>query len=115
MADTFKGPPQKQGIIGRLALDRQLSDYGFSILVSIRGLGSETIQVRGESVSGKILANVEIQPERSKTIIPNSILQNGDYVIHIDDIKREWDNIVFIKSGSGDRVDLYIESLFDYV
>lgn len=115
MADTYKGPPQKQGIIGRLAIDRQLSDYGFDILISISGLYSETIQICGESVNGTILGPVEIQPEKSTTIIPDAIVQNGNFVIHIDDLKPEWDSLCFVKSGNSDPVKIQIDSLYDYV
>ena len=115
MADTFKGPPKKAGVIGRLALDRQLSDYGFDILVSISGMRSETIQIQGEAANGTLLGPVEIQPEKSATLIPDAIIQNGVFVIHIDDLKREWDSLAFVKSGNDDRVILTIESPFEYV
>ena len=115
MADTFKGPPKKAGVMGRLALDRQLSDYGFDILVVIAGLRSETIQIQGEAVNGTLLGPVEIQPEKSTTLIPDAILQNGNFVIHIDDLKEGWDNLVFLKSGSDDRVQITIDSPFEYV
>jgi len=113
--DRFRGPVKPLGIIGRLALDRQLSDYGFDILISISGLRSETIQIQGESVSGKLLGPVEIQPELTTTIIPDAMLQNGNFVIHIDDLKPEWNNLALIKSGSDDRVVLTIEGPFDYI
>ena len=115
MADTFKGPPKKAGVIGRLSLDRQLSDYGFDILISISGMRSETIQIQGEAANGTLLGPVEIQPEKSSALIPDAMLQNGVFVIHIDDLKRDWDNLAFIKSGSDDRATITIESPFDYV
>lgn len=114
-SDQFQGPPKKQGIIGRLALDRQLSDYGVDILIAISGLSSETLQICGESSGGNILSPTEIQPEKGTTLIPNAIVQNGTFVIHIDDLKPDWDNLAFIKSGSSDPVKITIESLFDYV
>jgi hypothetical protein len=113
--DRFQAPAKKGGVIGRLSLDRPLSDYGFDILVSISGCSSETIQIIGESASGKLLGPPEIQPEKSSKLIPDAIVQNGNYVIHIDDLMPDWDNLAFIKSGSSDRISVVIEGPFDWV
>ena len=113
MVDTFQGPPKKQGVIGRLVLDRALANYGFDITIAVSGLSSESLSLYAEGVDGSIVGEPTIYRNTNK-VIENPI-QNGVFTIRIDDIKPGWDNIVFIKSGSLDRVKLDIESMFDYV
>ena len=115
MADTFKGPPQRQGIIGRLALDRQLADYGFAIYFSFRGLTSETITIQGESSKGILSSGPVVRYSKTQQAITGDTIQNGDFLIRIDDLKRDWDNLCFIKSGRQDRLLVEIDSPFDYV
>ena len=55
---------------------------------------------RSETVlNGTLLGPVEIQPEEKKHDahqMPST--QNGNFVIHIDDLK-DWDNLVFPEVG----------------
>jgi len=115
MADTFKGPPQKQGIIGRLALDRQLADYGFAIYFSFRGLSSESITIQGESSKGVLSDGPTIRYAKSLVAVDGNTIQNGDFLIRMDDLDQKWENLCFIKSGALDRLEIQLDSPFDYV
>ena len=113
--DTFLGPPKPLGVIGRLVIERQLAEDGQDVVIAISSLRSETITLAGESASGKIIGYPVVRHLKSGAIVTDSVLQNGVFVIRVDDLKPVWDNLVFIKSGSDDRVQLQIESLFEYV
>lgn len=113
MADAFKGPPQNQGVIGRLVLDRALVDYGFDIYIGINGLTSETITVHGEDARGNLVQGPPVHDSRTKNEVEQ--IQNGSFVIRIDDIEDVWANLAFVKSGGMDSASLQIESAFDYV
>jgi len=113
--DTFLGPPKPLGVIGRLVIERQLAEDGQEVVIALSGLRSETITLAGESASGKIIGYPVVRHLKSGAVVPDSVLQNGVFVIRVDDLKPVWDNLVFIKSGSDDRVQLQIESLFEYV
>ena len=113
--DTFLGPPKPLGVIGRLVIERQLAEDGQDVVIAISSLRSETITLAGESASGKIIGYPVVRHLKSGAVVPDSVLQNGVFVIRVDDLKPVWDNLVFIKSGSDDRVQLQIESLFEYV
>jgi hypothetical protein len=113
--DKFKGPAQPQGIVGRLILEGYLTDYGHDILFAISGLTSETITLAGVSESGQIVGYPELQYSNSSKVIKGSTVQNGTYVIHIDDLKPQWRRLVFIKSGSSDHVNIELDSQFEWV
>ena len=113
--DTFLGPPKPLGVIGRLVIERQLAEDRQEVVIALSGLRSETITLAGESASGKIIGYPVVRHLKSGAIVPDSVLQNGVFVIRVDDLKPNWDNIAFIKSGSDDRVAVTIESLFEYV
>lgn len=115
MADTFKGPPQRQGIIGRLALDRQLADYGFAVYFSFRGLSSETITIQGESAKGVLTDGPKIRHTKTGAIVDGNTVQNGDFLIRMDDLDHKWENLCFTKSGALDRLEIELDSPFDYV
>jgi len=113
--DTFLGPPKPLGVIGRLVIERQLAEDGQEVVIAVSGLRSETVTLAGESVSGNIIGYPVVRHLKSGAVVTDSILQNGVFVIRVDDLKGDWDNIAFIKSGSDDRVAVTIESLFEYV
>ncbi len=113
--DTFLGPPKPLGVIGRLVIERQLAEDGQEVVIALSGLRSETITLAGESASGKIIGYPVVRHLKSGAIVTDSVLQNGVFVIRVDDLKPIWDNLVFIKSGNDDRVLVQIESLFEYV
>ena len=113
--DTFLGPPKPLGVIGRLVIERQLAEDGQEVVIALSGLRSETITLAGESAAGAIVGYPVVRHLKSGAIVPDSVLQNGVFVIRVDDLKPVWDNLVFIKSGNDDRVLVQIESLFDYV
>jgi len=113
--DRFAGPVKPLGVLGRLAIERQLAEDGQEVIVAITGLRSETVTIAGESTSGSIIGYPVVRHLKSGAIVTDSVLQNGVFVIRVDDLKPVWDNLVFIKSGSDDRVQLQIESLFEYV
>ena len=113
--DTFLGPPKPLGVIGRLVIERQLAEDGQDVVIALSGLRSETITLAGESAAGAIVGYPVVRHLKSGAIVTDSVLQNGVFVIRVDDLKPIWDNLAFIKSGNSDRVDLTIESLFDYV
>lgn len=115
MADTFKGPPQKQGIIGRLDIGRQPSSYALPVFFSIRGLSSETITIQGEASNGLLSDGPPIRYLSSNRLVDGTTIQNGDYVISVDDFDPKWTALCFTKSGSLDRLDLQFESPFEYV
>lgn len=106
---------QKLGVIGRLAIERRLADGGQEIVIAITGLKSETITLAGEGTNGSIVGYPVVRRLKSSSIIPDSVLQNGVFVIRVDDIRGGWDSIAFIKSGSADRVVLTLEGPFDWV
>lgn len=113
MADAFKGPPQKQGVIGRLVLDRALFDYGFDIHFSITGLSSEAMTIYGETTDGALVKGPTVHDPRTLNAVEQT--QNGAFVIRIDDIKPEWDSLAFVKSGSLDNANIQIDSVFQWV
>ena len=113
--DKFQGPAQPAGVIGRLILEGYLTDYGYDILIGISGLTSETITLAGVSESGKIVGYPEVQHVTSQKVLTDSVLQNGTFVIHIDDLKPTWRRLVFIKSGSSDHVNIELDSQFEWV
>jgi len=113
--DTFLGPPKPLGVIGRLVIERQLAEDGQEVVIALSGLRSETITLAGESAAGAIVGYPVVRHLKSGDVVSDSVLQNGVFVIRVDDLKGDWDNIAFIKSGSDDRVQLQIESLFEYV
>ena len=113
--DRFAGPVKPLGVLGRLAIERQLAEDGQEVIVAITGLRSETVTIAGESTSGSIIGYPVVRHLKSGAIVTDSVLQNGVFVIRVDDLKPVWDNLVFIKSGNDDRVQLQIESLFEYV
>ena len=115
MADAFKGPPQNQGVIGRLVLDRALVDYGFDIYIGINGLTSETITIQGEDARGNLMDGPPIRYSLQGEPLEAGLVQNGSFVIRIDDIEEGWANLAFVKSGGMDSASLQIESAFDYV
>ena len=113
MADAFKGPPQKQGVIGRLVLDRALLNYGFDIYFGIKGLSSESIAVYGETTNGALVQGPTVHDSRTLNAVEQ--IQNGSFVIRIDDIKGEWDSLAFVKSGGLDNANIQIDSVFQWV
>jgi len=113
--DTFLGPPKPLGVIGRLVIERQLAEDGQDVVIALSGLRSETVTIAGESTSGSIIGYPVVRHLKSGAIVTDSVLQNGVFVIRVDDLKPIWDNLVFIKSGNDDRVLVQIESLFEYV
>ena len=113
--DTFLGPPKPLGVIGRLVIERQLAEDGQDVVIALSGLRSETITLAGESATGAIVGYPVVRHLKSGAIAPDSVLQNGVFVIRVDDLKPNWDSISFIKSGSSDRLVLSIEGQFDYV
>jgi len=113
--DTFLGPPKPLGVIGRLVIERQLAEDGQEVVIALYGLRSETITLAGESASGKIIGYPVVRHLKSGAVVPDSVLQNGVFVIRVDDLKGDWDSIAFVKSGNDDRVLVQIESLFEYV
>ncbi len=113
--DTFLGPPKPLGVIGRLVIERQLAEDGQEVVIALSGLRSETITLAGESAAGSIIGYPVVRHLKSGAIVTDSVLQNGVFVIRVDDLKPIWDNLVFIKSGNDDRVLVQIESLFEYV
>lgn len=114
-ADRFAGPVKPLGVIGRLAIERQLAEDGQEIVIAITGLKSETITLGGEASNGSIVGYPVVRQLKSGSVVPESIVQNGVFVIRVDDLKPDWENIAFIKSGNDDRVSIEIESLFDYI
>ena len=113
--DTFLGPPKPLGVIGRLVIERQLAEDGQEVVIALSGLRSETITLAGESAAGAIVGYPVVRHLKSGDVVSDSVLQNGVFVIRVDDLKPIWDNLVFIKSGNDDRVLVQIESLFEYV
>lgn len=113
--DTFLGPPKPLGVIGRLVIERQLAEDGQDVVIALSGLRSETITLAGESASGKVIGYPVVRHLKSGAVVTDSVLQNGVFVIRVDDLKGDWESIAFIKSGNDDRVLVQIESLFDYV
>jgi len=113
--DTFLGPPKPLGVIGRLVIERQLAEDGQDVVIALSGLRSETITLAGESAAGAIVGYPVVRHLKSGAVVPESVIQNGVFVIRVDDLKPVWDNLVFIKSGNDDRVLVQIESLFEYV
>lgn len=113
--DRFQGPTKPLGVIGRLAIERQYAEDGQEVIIAITGLRSETITLAGESASGAIVGYPVVKTLKSGSVVPDSVLQNGVFVIIVDDLKGDWESIAFIKSGNDDRVAVTIESLFEYV
>ena len=113
--DTFLGPPKPLGVIGRLVIERQLAEDGQEVIIAISGLRSETITLASEATNGAIVGYPVVRHLKSGVVVPESVLQNGVFVIRVDDLKPNWDSIAFIKSGSSDRLALSIEGQFDYV
>lgn len=113
--DRYQGPTKPLGVIGRLAIERQLAEDNQEIVIAITGLRSETITLAGEGANGAIVGYPVVRHLKSGAVVSDSVLQNGVFVIRVDDLKPNWDSIAFIKSGSSDRLVLSIEGQFDYV
>ena len=113
--DRFRGPAPKQGPMGWLAIERELSDYNFDTIIAVSGCQSETVTITGEKFDGTIMAYPQLRYYKTGKKLDTSVVQNGTYVITQDDMHDEWDAIGFIKSGPNDRIKLTIDSLFGFI